>query len=98
TLKLASFMRFNLTLVSKSLVELEKECEHVEAYTSIIQARFAGRLQIDFKKPEKLSNIYIPPSTIQPLVENCIQHGLRDKSTGGKVERSEEHTSELQSR
>ena len=86
TLKLASFMRFNLTLVSKSLVELEKECEHVEAYTSIIQARFAGRLQIDFKKPEKLSNIYIPPSTIQPLVENCIQHGLRDKSTGGKVE------------
>src|SRR5699024_1345950 len=72
TLKLASFMRFNLSLVSKSLVELEKECEHVEAYTSIIQARFSGRMQIDFKKPEDLSNIYIPPSTIQPLVENCI--------------------------
>jgi len=86
TLKLASFMRFNLSLVSKSLVELEKECEHVEAYTSIIQARFSGRMQIDFKKPEDLSNIYIPPSTIQPLVENCIQHGLRHVATGGKVE------------
>src|SRR5690606_26793465 len=36
TLKLASFMRFNLRLVSKSLVELEKECEHVENYASII--------------------------------------------------------------
>src|SRR5699024_2602481 len=55
-------------------------------YTSIIKARFAGRLQIDFKKPEKLSNIYIPASTIQSLVENCIQDGLRDKSTVGKVE------------
>lgn len=86
TLKLASFMRFNLSLVSKSLVELEKECEHVEAYASIIQARFAHRLDIVFKKPKELSHIYIPPSTIQPLVENCIQHGLRDVAEGGKVE------------
>lgn len=86
TLKLASFMRFNLSLVSKSLVELEKECEHVEAYVSIIQARFAGRLQINFEKPQDLSNIYIPPSTIQPLVENCIQHGLYHVSTKGKVD------------
>ena len=86
TLKLASFMRFNLRLVSKSLVDLEKECEHVEAYASIIQARFAGRLQINFNKPEDLSNIYIPPSTIQPLVENCIQHGLHHVSTDGKVD------------
>ena len=28
TLQLASYMRFNIRLVSKSLVELEKECEH----------------------------------------------------------------------
>ncbi|WP_405099677.1 LytS/YhcK type 5TM receptor domain-containing protein [Oceanobacillus sp. FSL H7-0719] len=86
TLKLASFMRFNLRLVSKSLVELEKECEHVEAYASIIQARFAERLEINFKKPEDLSNIYIPPSTIQPLVENCVQHGLHHVATGGRVD------------
>jgi len=86
TLKLASFMRFNLRLVSKSLVELEKECEHVEAYTSIIQARFAERLEINFRKPEDLSNIYIPPSTIQPLVENCIQHGLHHVAAQGKVD------------
>lgn len=86
TLKLASFMRFNLRLVSKSLVELEKECEHVEAYTSIIQARFMDRLRININKPDDLSNIYIPPSTIQPLVENCINHGLHHKSKGGKIE------------
>src|SRR5690606_14216973 len=70
TLQLASFMRFNIRLVSKSLVELEKECEHVEAYTDIIQERFKGRLKIIFQKPVDLTNIYIPPSTIQPLVEN----------------------------
>ncbi|NCU17080.1 LytS/YhcK type 5TM receptor domain-containing protein [Pallidibacillus pasinlerensis] len=86
TLQLASFMRFNLRLVSKSVVELEKECEHVEAYRDIIRERFKGRLQIYFSKPEDLSNIYIPPATIQPLVENSINHGLKQKIKDAKIE------------
>ncbi|WP_062350536.1 LytS/YhcK type 5TM receptor domain-containing protein [Bacillus kwashiorkori] len=86
TLQLANYMRFNLRLVSKSLVELKKECEHVEAYTSIIQERFKGRLQIKFIKPEDLSNIYIPPSTIQPLIENSVQHGLKNILDGARID------------
>ncbi|WP_047979740.1 LytS/YhcK type 5TM receptor domain-containing protein [Ornithinibacillus contaminans] len=85
TLQLANYMRFNLRLVSKSLVELEKECEHVQAYTAIIQERFRGRLQIDFIKPDNLTPIYIPPSTIQPLIENAVQHGLKDVAEQAKV-------------
>ena len=27
----------------------------------------------------------IPPTTIQPLVENSIQHGLKNKSSGGII-------------
>lgn len=86
TLQLASYMRFNLRLVSRSLVELEKECEHAEAYTSIIQERFKERLTIDFVKPADLSNIYIPPSTIQPLIENSVQHGLKNRAEGAKID------------
>ncbi len=86
TLKLAGYMRFNLRLVSKSLVELEKECEHAEAYTAIIQERFRGRIDIRFIKPEEMSNIYIPPSTIQPLIENSVQHGLKDVFENAKIE------------
>jgi two-component system, LytTR family, sensor histidine kinase LytS len=86
TLQLASYMRFNIRLVSKSLVELEKECEHVEAYTSIIQERFKGRLQINIIKPADLSNIYIPPSSIQPLIENSVQHGLKNVTEDAKIE------------
>src|SRR5690606_11850402 len=86
TLQLASYMRFNLRLVSKSLVELEKECDHVLAYTTIIQERFRNRLQIDFHVPDDVSNIYIPPSTIQPLVENAVQHGLKNVADHAKVE------------
>lgn len=96
TLQLASYMRFNLRLVSKSLVELEKECEHVLAYTTIIQERFRNRLQIDFHVPDDVSNIYIPPSTIQPLVENAVQHGLKNVADHAKVEiRMEKFEGEL---
>lgn len=96
TLQLASYMRFNLRLVSKSLVELEKECDHVLAYTTIIQERFRNRLQIDFHVPDDVSNIYIPPSTIQPLVENAVQHGLKNVADHAKVEiRMEKFEGEL---
>jgi sensor histidine kinase YesM len=31
-------------------------------------------------------DVMIPPLTIQPLVENSIQHGLKDRVSGGKVD------------
>ena len=86
TVQLAQYMRFNLSLVSTSLVHLEKECEHVKAYMEIIQARFSNRLRIRFSWSEELSHVSIPPSTIQPLVENCVQHGLNQVTAGGLVE------------
>lgn len=86
TVQLAQYMRFNLKLVSNPLVPLEKECDHVNAYMEIIQARFTNQLKIVFRCPETIPNVFIPPSTIQPLVENCIQHGLRNIASDGKVE------------
>ena len=86
TVQLAQYMRFNLSLVSVSLVPLEKECAHVKAYMEIIQARFSNRLQVHFSYSEALSDVLIPPSTIQPLVENCVQHGLGQVTEGGQVE------------
>ncbi|WP_080872070.1 LytS/YhcK type 5TM receptor domain-containing protein [Oceanobacillus timonensis] len=86
TIQLANFMRFNLKLVSAHLVSLEKETEHVKAYIEIIQTRFTGRMHIHFLQPQGISHLLIPPSTIQPLVENSVRHGLEHVSEGGKVE------------
>lgn len=85
TVQLAHYMRFNIGLVSSSLVHLEKECQHVKAYIDIIQTRFSSRLQINFSEPEGISQVFIPPSTIQPLVENSVQHGLENVTNGGVV-------------
>ncbi|WP_373896187.1 LytS/YhcK type 5TM receptor domain-containing protein [Virgibacillus sp. CBA3643] len=86
TVKLAHFMRFNIKLVSEQLIPMEKECEHVQAYIDIIRRRFSSRLDIRFSKPEGLTEFFIPPSTIQPLVENSVQHGLATVTEGGEIE------------
>lgn len=86
TVQLGNYMRFNLRLASTSLVKLEKELEHLNAYIEIIRTRFSGRLSIDSPTAEGLGQTPIPPVTIQPLVENSIQHGLKHMASGGKVE------------
>ncbi|WP_343751982.1 LytS/YhcK type 5TM receptor domain-containing protein [Lentibacillus halophilus] len=85
TVNLAHYMRFNIRLAASSLVHLEKEIEHVEAYIMIIQTRFANRLHIYLTKANKGDQALIPPSTIQPLVENSIKHGLQNVTDDGEV-------------
>lgn len=86
TIQLANFMRFNLGIASESLITLDRECDHVKAYVEIIEARFADRLEINFTRNHTNSNVLIPPSTIQPLVENAIEHGLKQVTTNGRID------------
>lgn len=85
TIQLANYMRFNLNLVSKSLIILEREYEHLTSYIEIIEARFSKRLKINLDIDSGLSHVLIPPSTIQPLVENAIEHGLNNIVKNGVV-------------
>jgi len=43
-------------------------------------------MQINFNQEFKTSNTLIPPSTIQPLVENAIEHGLKKVTMNGKID------------
>ncbi|GIO22122.1 LytS/YhcK type 5TM receptor domain-containing protein [Oceanobacillus sp. J11TS1] len=86
TVQLAHFMRFNLKLVSTRLVPLEKELDHVKAYVAIIQTRFTTQLQINILEPPEISRLSIPPSSIQPLVENSVRHGLEHVTEGGRID------------
>jgi two-component system sensor histidine kinase LytS len=85
TVQLGNFMRFNLRLAAHSLVDLKKECEHVQSYISIIQARFLDRVTISFSPYDGKGKALIPPSTIQPLVENSLRHGLQNVTKGGII-------------
>jgi len=70
-----------------NLVPIEDELELVKVYTNIEKARFTGQLELEINIDEELlKDFFVPPFSIQPLVENAILHGIRSKESGvGKV-------------
>jgi two-component system sensor histidine kinase LytS len=83
--QLGYFMRSNIKLTSESLISLDDELKHLKAYLEIVKVRFADQLTIRYDIEEGLTETWIPPFTLQPLVENSIQHGLKNVENGGEI-------------
>lgn len=76
---LSKFFRQNLTGTTKNWTTLEEELLHVQAYLEIEKARFVDKLKVYYEIDEVSLKCKIPPLTLQPLVENAIKHGFKDK-------------------
>lgn len=76
----ASFVTQNLDEV----IPLENELNLVRSYVFIQQKRFGDRLQIEWKVDE-ISQINIPPLSLQTILENAINHGVLQRLEGGTV-------------
>ena len=98
---LGKSMRYVLENIGTSFTTLSKELEHVETYLAIQKLRFGKKFDSVFElAPEiDLSQVYILPLLLQPIVENAILHGMEERETGGlvkiciykKEEREREH-------
>lgn len=75
---LSYFLRQNVTGTTEDQVTLEQELSYVKAYLEIIEARFIDKLTITYDVDHALIQEKIPPFTLQPIVENAIQHGIND--------------------
>jgi len=82
---LANYLRtsFDFSNLEK-FVSIKKELSLVRSYLEIEQARFGSSMNIKFDIDDSL-RVNIPPLSIQPLVENAIRHGLRQKGGKGTV-------------
>nr|WP_306770744.1 sensor histidine kinase [Isachenkonia alkalipeptolytica] len=60
-------------------VSLEKELDHIEAYLRLIQARYEDRLDYRLRYDEELLNCKVLKLTLQPLVENAVLHGFKQR-------------------
>lgn len=76
---LSYFLRQNVTGTSSDKITIEQELLHVKAFLELIEARFIDRLTIIYEIDDTLLHEMIPPFTLQPIVENAIQHGIKDK-------------------
>ena len=80
--QVADFFRYNIQQQSRT-VSIDEELSLVDNFVYIMKVRFGNRLSFTKKIPEGNFPQQIPSMTLQPLVENCIKHGL--KNTKGKV-------------
>ena len=81
---LSNFFRTSLNQ-GKELVTIEEELKHVRSYLEIQQVRYQDILEYDIDVPEELNGYLIPKITIQPLVENALYHGIKNKRGLGKI-------------
>ena len=95
---LSEFFRTSLNQ-GKDIISIKEELQHVRSYLEIQQVRYQDILQYDIQVEEELYKYLIPKITIQPLVENALYHGIKNKRGVGKIiisgRREEDHFSIL---
>ncbi|MBU9735125.1 sensor histidine kinase [Diplocloster agilis] len=84
TKALADYYRLSLS-GGDEVIPLKDELSHVENYLLIQKARYCDILDYYINVPDELTSFQIPKMTLQPLVENAIYHGLKEKADGGMV-------------
>lgn len=81
---LSEFFRTSLNQ-GKDIVFIKEELQHVRSYLEIQQVRYQDILKYEIHVPEELHKYLIPKITIQPLVENALYHGIKNKRGPGKI-------------
>ncbi len=73
-----AFSRYFRLSLSKGrdVVTLRDELELIESYIGIMQKRFSNISTIEINIDEELKNCLIPKLSLQPLVENALNHGI----------------------
>ena len=79
---LSVLLNATLARQDRHLVTLREEMEVAEAYIYFIQQRFGTDLTVEREIEEKAMDGILPLLTIQPLLENAVEHGIAPAGGG----------------
>lgn len=80
----SNYLRGNMDALSNSdMIHFSNELKHIQAYLQLEKMRMGDELNVIYDIQE--NNFFLPPLTIQPIVENAVKHGLFNKDGGGTV-------------
>lgn len=81
---LGQYMRAYTKLVNANeYVDLEEELDLMQTYMAIQNLRFEHSIQFNVRNT--CDDVMVPPLTIQPLVENAVNHGIRKREGSGTI-------------
>lgn len=77
--KLAQFYKLSLNHGEETYL-LWQEIQLINSYFDIQCVRYNNKISMEIDIPTEFDQCQIPPITLQPLVENAINHGIRQKA------------------
>jgi sensor histidine kinase YesM len=80
----ADFFRYNVKN-NKNDVTVREEVELVDNYIQILNVRFSGDIGYEKQIDKRLLDIKMPSMILQPIVENAVNHGIREMGDKGKI-------------
>jgi two-component system sensor histidine kinase YesM len=66
-------------------VSVETELTGLQYYVELQQIRYANKFRVEYHLSEELMHLGILKLTLQPIVENCIFHGIKSKRKQGII-------------
>lgn len=84
TVRLANFFRYTLEN-DDAVVTLARELDLLRDYVSLQEMRFSERLTVEMECDTSCDSALVPKFLLQPLVENAIVHGMRQRTAGGRI-------------
>ena len=91
-MRLVDFFRLSVK-VDRPMVSLDDELELLEAYMELMCYRYP-ELQCEYDIDPDLGAMQVPNFILQPIVENSLLHGLKNKGYRGTVRISARKTAE----
>lgn len=82
---LSTMMRYAVR-TDEALVPVAEELLYAKTYTEIMKLRYAGLLTVDFSFSDEAMRLKMVKFTLQPLLENAINHGFRPRSGQGSIQ------------
>lgn len=82
--ELSSFFRISLSK-GASQITIKDEREHVRSYLEIQHYRYQDILEYSLDFDDSIMEYHIQKLTLQPIVENALYHGIKNKRGLGKI-------------
>jgi hypothetical protein len=79
--EMSKVYRYMLRNDDEQLVSLQTELKFLESYLHLLKARYGDGLQINFNIEDNHRSLYLPPLTLQVLVENAFVQNSITKSS-----------------
>ena len=81
---LSGFFRTTLSK-GRDYISVQEEEAHIRSYLEIQQFRYRDILEYEIRIPEEMYSYQILKLTLQPLVENALYHGIKNKRGLGHI-------------